>query len=56
MTVELENVNGTMRTIYRQIDGGIIFADECKCGDKPTWECPIDEHRIRALQAEVSHP
>jgi hypothetical protein len=50
VSIELERVNGVVRSIYRQVDGGIIFADECTCRENPSLTCPVDEHRIRALQ------
>jgi hypothetical protein len=57
-------VSGHRRSVYMQLDGEIILADECEC--RMDWPeetgtqfsfvvtrnvaCPIDEHKRQALQ------
>jgi len=51
-------IAGRNRSVYRQVDGEIEFADACKCFTdwQPDFtvtrslDCPIDEHRILALR------
>jgi hypothetical protein len=51
MPVEFEIVGGERRSVYRQLDGTIELADACKCGARFELDCPIDEHKIKALVA-----
>jgi hypothetical protein len=47
-------VGGVRRSVYRQLDGTMILADECTCDrGEPDWQCPIDWHAIQARQADV---
>jgi hypothetical protein len=46
------------RSVIQQFDGETILADECKCATdwQPdfevtrSWDCPIDQHRVQALE------
>jgi len=49
----LATVGGVRRTVYYQLDGEIILADECECDASSCLECPIDEHAIRARMREL---
>jgi hypothetical protein len=48
-----------VRSVFRQLDDSIILADACKCfveylgggmSVRRSSDCPIDEHRIAAIQ------
>jgi hypothetical protein len=54
---------GKNRALYMQHDGNVILADECKC--RTEWghgavgftvqrviDCPIDEHKVSALNQQ----
>jgi hypothetical protein len=41
--------DGERRTVYEQLDGNVILADECTCYRDPLF-CPIDKHAMEARQ------
>jgi hypothetical protein len=58
---------GRRRSLYTQLDGAVVLADECKCvidwrnprdgigfAVKPVIDCPIDDHKAAALRNEQS--
>lgn len=60
----LGEFSGKRRTLYVQLDGQIILADECKCcvdwdyGEgvgfsvRRVMDCPIDDHKVIALRQQ----
>ena len=69
MSVEFQKVNGVTRSVYPQLGGGVILADECKC--RMEWgkikpeggvsfrvtaalDCPVDKHAQKARMLDVS--
>jgi len=51
--LQFAEINGKRRSVYRQLDGTIILADECKCGVRFELDCPIDDHAIKASAQEM---
>lgn len=58
--VAFTRIGKALRSVFRQTNGDVILADECKCvveftrgramSVKRILDCPVDEHKIRALQ------
>lgn len=45
-------IGGERRTVYEQLDGNVILADECLCWKDP-FSCPIDKHGLAARMKEM---
>lgn len=50
--IEIQEVFGKKRSVYRNVDGQVVLADLCTCWKDPLT-CPIDDHAIRARQNDI---
>jgi len=48
----IREIGGERRTVYIQLDGSIVLADECTCVKDP-FLCPINKHAIAARNKEL---
>ena len=52
LELRIEPYGGERRTVYEQLDGTVILADECTCARDP-FTCPIDKYGLEARRKEL---
>jgi hypothetical protein len=53
LQLEMVEVEGQIRSAFRQIDGSLMLADFCECKKDP-FSCPIDKHALAARMKELT--
>lgn len=55
--VVIELFGKVRRSLYVQLDGSHVRADDCTCESAgPSLLCPVDAHSIAARRKELEHP